>query len=161
MMMNNLENGRIYIIENEWCVKSLSKSSIKVYKIRNEDIVNLVKNRDEAKSTCFEIIDGMAKLWPTTKMAQELQNYFETTPQEQIDEDWEKSKIYDSDIKDYTLYESPELNSEIKKEKKPKIDMKDVYSKVVDLALIAGIIYLAYNNKDGWGWLTFILIIKN
>lgn len=31
----------------------------------------------------------------------------------------------------------------------------------VDIALIFGIIYLASQNKDGWGWLTFILFIKH
>lgn len=32
---------------------------------------------------------------------------------------------------------------------------------IVDLALIGGIIYLASEGKDGWGWLTFILFIKH
>lgn len=27
------------------------------------------------------------------------------------------------------------------------------------IALVFGIVYLAVNNKDGWGWLTFILIL--
>jgi hypothetical protein len=35
------------------------------------------------------------------------------------------------------------------------------WSKVIDLALIAGIVFLAANNKEGWGWLMFILIVKN
>jgi hypothetical protein len=35
------------------------------------------------------------------------------------------------------------------------------WDKIVDVALIAGIIYLAGNDKDGWGWLMFLLILKN
>ena len=35
------------------------------------------------------------------------------------------------------------------------------WSNVIDLVLIAGIIFLAYNDKSGWGWLIFLLIIKN
>lgn len=33
--------------------------------------------------------------------------------------------------------------------------------KAVDIALIAGIVYLASTGKDGWGWLLFFLFIKN
>ena len=32
---------------------------------------------------------------------------------------------------------------------------------LVDLALIGGVIYLASQGKDGWGWLIFILFIKH
>jgi hypothetical protein len=28
------------------------------------------------------------------------------------------------------------------------------------IALVLGIIYLASNNTDGWGWLVFILLIS-
>jgi len=47
-----------------------------------------------------------------------------------------------------------------------KINMKESksfwnWSKVVDLALIAGVVFLAANNKEGWGWLTFVLVVKN
>ena len=47
-----------------------------------------------------------------------------------------------------------------------KINMKEDksfwnWSKVVDLALIAGIVFLAANDKEGWGWLTFALFVKN
>lgn len=35
------------------------------------------------------------------------------------------------------------------------------WSKIIDLALIAGIVFLAAIDKDGWGWLTLVLIIKN
>ena len=31
---------------------------------------------------------------------------------------------------------------------------------VIDILLIIGIIILAYNGKDGWGWLLFFLMIK-
>jgi hypothetical protein len=30
-----------------------------------------------------------------------------------------------------------------------------------DIALVAGIVLLAINGVDGWGWLTFVLIIRN
>jgi hypothetical protein len=32
--------------------------------------------------------------------------------------------------------------------------------KLFDIALVCGIVFLAYHNMDGWGWLVFILIIK-
>jgi hypothetical protein len=35
------------------------------------------------------------------------------------------------------------------------IDWKNLFR----MALVAGIVYLAMNDKDGWGWLTFILFI--
>jgi hypothetical protein len=30
---------------------------------------------------------------------------------------------------------------------------------IIRLALIFGVIYLASNNQDGWGWLLFILFL--
>jgi len=30
---------------------------------------------------------------------------------------------------------------------------------ILQLALLAGIVYLASENKEGWGWLVFILLI--
>jgi hypothetical protein len=39
---------------------------------------------------------------------------------------------------------------------KDKID----WSKVVDVALIIGIVYLAAEGKEGWGWLLFLLFMK-
>jgi hypothetical protein len=27
------------------------------------------------------------------------------------------------------------------------------------IALVLGIVYLAVNDKDGWGWLTFVLVL--
>ena len=35
------------------------------------------------------------------------------------------------------------------------------WSKIIDVALILGIVFLAALGKDGWGWLVFILLIKN
>ena len=32
---------------------------------------------------------------------------------------------------------------------------------LLDLALVGGIVYLAANNLDGWGWLIFILFIRH
>lgn len=31
----------------------------------------------------------------------------------------------------------------------------------IDILLVLGIIILGANNLDGWGWLVFILIIRN
>ena len=62
----------------------------------------------------------------------------------------------------------PEADKEPKQETKrlKKINMKENksfwnWSRVIDLALIAGIVFLAANDKEGWGWLTFVLVIKN
>lgn len=83
--------------------------------IRKEDIHNLKDPYDQGKETCFELIlvneprnefqevrfvadtkpVWYAKLWSTSEMVQDLQHYFETTPQEKIDEDWEKVKELD------------------------------------------------------------------
>ena len=35
------------------------------------------------------------------------------------------------------------------------------FDKLIDIALIAGIVVLASNDKEGWGWLVFILAIRN
>lgn len=32
---------------------------------------------------------------------------------------------------------------------------------VIDIILILGIIILSYNRLDGWGWLVFILLVRN
>ncbi len=32
---------------------------------------------------------------------------------------------------------------------------------LIDIALVLGICYLASNGWDGWGWLIFILILRN
>jgi len=31
---------------------------------------------------------------------------------------------------------------------------------IFNIALVAGIVYLASNNSDGWGWLILILLLK-
>ena len=88
--------------------------------IRKEDTGNLLDPYSQGKETCFELFieneiengyknqpPGMvgfvaqttpveyAKLWPVSKMAQKLQHYLETTPQEKIDEDWKKVEEFD------------------------------------------------------------------
>jgi hypothetical protein len=35
-----------------------------------------------------------------------------------------------------------------------------VMDKLVDIALIASIAYLATEGKEGWGWLILVLLIK-
>ena len=35
------------------------------------------------------------------------------------------------------------------------------WDKAVDIALIASVVYLAANDKDGWGWLIFLLFLKS
>jgi hypothetical protein len=42
-----------------------------------------------------------------------------------------------------------------------KITFNNIMDKVFDVAAIAGIVFLSYHGKDGWGWLIFLLIIKN
>lgn len=42
-----------------------------------------------------------------------------------------------------------------------KEHLKEIGEALVDVALIAGIIYLSANNKEGWGWLLLFLFIKN
>lgn len=37
--------------------------------------------------------------------------------------------------------------------------MKIDYKKLFQIALVAGICFLSYNQCDGWGWLIFILLI--
>lgn len=88
--------------------------------IRKEDTHNLRDPYDQGKETCFELFlvneieNGYknqppgtvgfvaetkpvwyAKLWSTSEMVQDLQHYLETTPQEQINKDWEKIEHLD------------------------------------------------------------------
>ena len=88
--------------------------------IRKEDTHNLSDPYSQGKETCFELFlvneieNGYknqppgtvgfvaetkpvwyAKLWSTSEMVQEFQHYLETTPQEQIDKDWEKVEEFD------------------------------------------------------------------
>lgn len=39
--------------------------------------------------------------------------------------------------------------------------MEYIKKNIVDIALIAGVVTLSLNHCDGWGWLIFILIMKN
>jgi len=100
--------------------------------IRIEDTHNLRDPYDQGKETCFELIlineiengyknqpPGIvgfvaetksvwyAKLWSTSEMVQDLQHYLETTPQEQIDKDWEKTKQLDmnnNNVKSHKIF---------------------------------------------------------
>ncbi len=83
--------------------------------IRKEDTKNLQNPYDQGKETCFELIlineprnefqevrfvadtkpVWYAKLWSTSEMVQDLQHYFETTSQEEIDKDWKKVEELD------------------------------------------------------------------
>ena len=39
---------------------------------------------------------------------------------------------------------------------------KDVdWGYIFDVALLIGIVLLALNNADGWGWLILVLVIRN
>ena len=44
---------------------------------------------------------------------------------------------------------------------KTDITLREALWAIVDIAAVLGIVFLAYNGKDGWGWLLFYLIIKN
>ena len=35
------------------------------------------------------------------------------------------------------------------------------WSRIVDVALIVGAVYLASTDKDGWGWLMLLFFLKN
>ena len=39
-----------------------------------------------------------------------------------------------------------------------KEKFKEIGLNVFRLALVAGIVYLSMNEKEGWGWLVFILL---
>jgi hypothetical protein len=32
------------------------------------------------------------------------------------------------------------------------------WDRLLQIALVGGIVFLAYNNMDGWGWLVFALL---
>jgi hypothetical protein len=87
----------------------------KYYPILPASSKDLKNPYDQGKETCFELVlvneprnefqevrfvadtkpVWYAKLWSTSKMVQDLQHYFETTPQEKIDEVWKKVKELD------------------------------------------------------------------
>lgn len=58
----------------------------------------------------------------------------------------------------------PENKPELEPEITPKA-IKDVkywnWNKIIDVILLFGIIFLAALDRDGWGWLLFIFLIKN
>lgn len=109
-----LHKGRIYLKDGVWAVRYETKEKVKggstkqlgsysiatkvnYLPIRPEDVIHLNDPYSQGKETCFEKISDpvYAKLWPVSEMAQELQHYFETTPQEKIDEDWKKVEEFD------------------------------------------------------------------
>lgn len=109
-----LHKGRIYLKDGVWVVRYETKEKVKggstkqlgsysiatkvnYLPIRPEDVIHLNDPYSQGKETCFEKISDpvYAKLWPVSEMAQELQHYFETTPQEKIDEDWKKVEEFD------------------------------------------------------------------
>jgi hypothetical protein len=42
-----------------------------------------------------------------------------------------------------------------------RVGFNAVMDRLFDMTCVAGIVYLAANGKDGWGWLIFLLIIKH
>lgn len=97
-----LYRGRIYVKDGVWVVryevKKRNKTEIKYYPILPESAKSLNDPYDQAKETCFELVingetfDTYAKLWSTSKMVRDMQHYFETTPQEEIDAAWEATE---------------------------------------------------------------------
>lgn len=87
----------------------------KYYPILPASARDLKDPYDQGKETCFELVVvneprnefqevrfvadtkpvWYAKLWSTSEIVQDLQHYFETTPQEKIDEDWKKVEEFD------------------------------------------------------------------
>ena len=90
-------------------------TEVKYYPILPASAKDLKDPYDQGKETCFELVlvneprnefqevkspaDTKpilyAKLRTTSEMAQDLQYYLETTPQEKIDEDWKKVEEFD------------------------------------------------------------------
>lgn len=42
-----------------------------------------------------------------------------------------------------------------------KVKFDAIMSSAFDILAVMGIVFLAYNGKDGWGWLIFLLILKH
>jgi hypothetical protein len=38
--------------------------------------------------------------------------------------------------------------------------LRDFVYELTNIALISGVAFLIYNNKEGWGWLMFALLIN-
>lgn len=89
-----------------------TKTEIKYYPILPASSKDLKDPYDQGKETCFELVVineprnesqevkspadtkpvQYAKLWSISKMVRDMQHYFETTPQEQIDAAWEATE---------------------------------------------------------------------
>lgn len=109
-----------------------------------ESSKNLKNPYDQGKETYFELIlvneprnefqevrfvadtkpVWYAKLWSTSEMVQDLQHYFETTPQEKIDEDWEATEKQFGNIGP-TMEEFLGMEQEEQLEMIPKSQMKE------------------------------------
>lgn len=130
-----LAKGRIYVKDGVWVVryevKKRNKTEIKYYPILSESAKSLKDPYDQAKETYFELIisgetfDTYAKLWSTIKMVRDMQHYFETTPQEQIDAAWEATEKQFGNIGP-TVYEFLGIEQEEGQlEMIPKSEMKE------------------------------------
>lgn len=109
--MKDLKKGRIYFKDKVWVVRyettkyeggnpkqlgSYTKRSIAEFiPIIEKDTENLKDPYSQGSRTCFKLVDGFAELWPEHQLGQDLKEYFEKTPKEQVQQDWEASKIYD------------------------------------------------------------------
>jgi hypothetical protein len=111
--MKDLKQGRIYFKDNTWVVRYSKdvtipnpegpkvlggytrKEKVEYIPILEKDTTNLKDPYSQGSQTKFKVIDGYAELWPMSELGQSLKEYFEKTPKEQIQKDWEESKIYD------------------------------------------------------------------
>ena len=111
--MKDLKDGRIYLRDNVWVVRYsrmtttpnpagpkvlggyTRKEKVDYIPILEKDTANLKDPYSQGSQTKFKVIDGYAELWPMSELGQSLKEYFEKTPKEQIQKDWEESKIYD------------------------------------------------------------------
>ena len=111
--MKDLKRGRIYFKDNVWVVRYSKevtmpnlagpkvlggytrKENVEYIPILEKDTANLKDPYSQGSRTKFKIIDGYAELWPVGELGQSLKEYFEKTPKEQVQKDWEASKIYD------------------------------------------------------------------
>lgn len=53
------------------------------------------------------------------------------------------------------------LMNGLKRNKMDKVKFDAIMSSAFDILAVMGIVFLAYNGKDGWGWLIFLLILKH
>jgi len=112
--MKDLKRGRIYLRDNVWVVRYsrditipnpagpkvlggyTRKYNVEYIPILEKDTSNLKDPYSQGSQTKFKVIDGYAELWPTSELGQSLKEYFEKTPQEQIQKDWEKTMELDN-----------------------------------------------------------------